>query len=333
MPVYNGEKYVEQTILSLLALDYPDYEIIFSDNHSTDGTAAIIKHYAQKTGRIGYVLTKEFHYYGEYNFNNCLTLGDGEYVAVYHADDVYYRDILRRSAEALAGDASVGAVVARAERIDANGDKIGDGSFFYENSVSDYDFDAALSDALRIGCSPFICSSAMFRRETIKKHGLAWNCEKYKTSSDLGLFLNLLKHAKIKLIRENMLAYRITQTQGSTTVIRNRLGKGNYFLVLRDYRPQIAANKYRPNYYYSVAKDLLVRALNFTYAGEYARSDRRLKAFFRVFWGKFQFLRKFPSAWLMLCLGGGVWLLNRAIPFEAVRKKLVFWAFKLGRAG
>lgn len=333
VPVYNGEKYIERTIISLLNLDYPDYEIIFSDNHSTDDTAAIIKKYAGETGRIQYVLTREHYSYGEYNFNNCLKLGGGEFVAVYHADDIYYRDILKKSAQVLAENDDVGAVVTRGDRIDPGGNKIGDGSFFYTNSVSDYDLESGLSDALRIGCSPFICSSAMFRRRIMDRYNLVWDCKKHRTSSDLGLFLNVLKHCRIKLIQERLMGYRITQSQGSTTVIRNRTDKGNYFLVLRDYRPQIAVNKYRNNYWYSIVKDLLVRALNFAYNGDTRRSDRRIKLFLRIFAGKFGFLYKFPSAYLMLLLGLSLLAVNHLIVFDGLRRRLVIAAFKLGRAG
>ena len=39
MPVYNGERYVDEALRSLLAQDYPNLEIVVSDNASTDQTA------------------------------------------------------------------------------------------------------------------------------------------------------------------------------------------------------------------------------------------------------------------------------------------------------
>ena len=38
MPVYNGEKYIRQALDSLLAQDYANFELVISDNASTDGT-------------------------------------------------------------------------------------------------------------------------------------------------------------------------------------------------------------------------------------------------------------------------------------------------------
>jgi glycosyltransferase involved in cell wall biosynthesis len=46
MPVYNGEKYIMRALDSLLAQDYEKFEIIISDNASTDQTPKNIKEYA-----------------------------------------------------------------------------------------------------------------------------------------------------------------------------------------------------------------------------------------------------------------------------------------------
>ena len=41
MPVYNGEPFIRETLDSLLAQTFTDFELIISDNASTDGTEAI----------------------------------------------------------------------------------------------------------------------------------------------------------------------------------------------------------------------------------------------------------------------------------------------------
>ena len=43
LPVYNGERFLEQTLDSLLAQSYTDFELIISDNASTDRTEEILK--------------------------------------------------------------------------------------------------------------------------------------------------------------------------------------------------------------------------------------------------------------------------------------------------
>jgi glycosyltransferase involved in cell wall biosynthesis len=61
MPVYNGEKYVAETIQSVLSQTYSRIEIIVQDNASTDGTRSILQEIASKYSQI----------YIERNEQNC----------------------------------------------------------------------------------------------------------------------------------------------------------------------------------------------------------------------------------------------------------------------
>ena len=55
MPVYNGEKFIREAIDSLLAQTFSDFELIISDNCSTDKTQEICKEYASKDPRVKYL--------------------------------------------------------------------------------------------------------------------------------------------------------------------------------------------------------------------------------------------------------------------------------------
>jgi glycosyltransferase involved in cell wall biosynthesis len=52
MPAYNGEQYIRKALDSLLAQDYGNFELIISDNASTDATLQICREYAEKDQRI-----------------------------------------------------------------------------------------------------------------------------------------------------------------------------------------------------------------------------------------------------------------------------------------
>ena len=54
MPVYNGERYIRQALDALLAQTFVDFELIISDNASTDRTQDICLDYAAKDNRIKY---------------------------------------------------------------------------------------------------------------------------------------------------------------------------------------------------------------------------------------------------------------------------------------
>ena len=54
IPVYNGEKYLARALDSLLAQSFKDFEIVISDNASTDRTAEICRSYQNKDARVRY---------------------------------------------------------------------------------------------------------------------------------------------------------------------------------------------------------------------------------------------------------------------------------------
>ena len=59
MPVYNGEKYIREALDSLLAQTFTDFELIISDNASTDDTGVICREYAARDPRVRYVRQSE----------------------------------------------------------------------------------------------------------------------------------------------------------------------------------------------------------------------------------------------------------------------------------
>ena len=86
MPVYNGEPYIREALDSLLAQTFTDFELIISDNASTDSTEAICREYAAKDDRIRYVRQAANHGGGA-NFQFVLDEAVGEYFMWAAADD------------------------------------------------------------------------------------------------------------------------------------------------------------------------------------------------------------------------------------------------------
>ncbi len=86
-PVYNAEKFICQALDSLLNQDYEDFELIISDNHSTDSTQDICSNYAAKDKRIRY-FRNETNVGAIRNFNKVFEISQGEYF-MWHAHDDY----------------------------------------------------------------------------------------------------------------------------------------------------------------------------------------------------------------------------------------------------
>jgi glycosyltransferase involved in cell wall biosynthesis len=87
IPVYNGEAFLEETIASIEAQTFPHYEVIVSDNASTDRTEAICRAYAARDGRVRYV-RNERNIGAARNFRQLVALAAGEYFKLANADDL-----------------------------------------------------------------------------------------------------------------------------------------------------------------------------------------------------------------------------------------------------
>ncbi len=86
MPVYNGEPFIREALDSLLAQTFTDFDLIISDNASTDGTEAICQEYAAKDKRIRYIRQTE-NRGATANFQFVLDEAVGEYFMWAAADD------------------------------------------------------------------------------------------------------------------------------------------------------------------------------------------------------------------------------------------------------
>ncbi|MEW6694014.1 MAG: glycosyltransferase [Pseudomonadota bacterium] len=93
MPVYNGAKFIREALDSLLAQTFTDFELIISDNASTDETEAICREYAAKDKRIHYIRQRE-NLGATANFKYVLDEAVGEYFMWAAADDVWDKNWL-----------------------------------------------------------------------------------------------------------------------------------------------------------------------------------------------------------------------------------------------
>ena len=120
IPVFNGERYLAETLDSILCQTYTDIEIVISDNGSTDSTESICREYAANDSRIRY------HRYAEnrgaaWNYNNVFALVQGEYFKWAAADDILAPTLIENCVQVLDEDPAVVLCYARTQAIDARG--------------------------------------------------------------------------------------------------------------------------------------------------------------------------------------------------------------------
>lgn len=93
MPVFNGEKTIEAALDSILGQSHPDFELIISDNASTDRTEEICRQYAKEDCRIHYIRQPQ-NIGAAKNFLYVLEQSQAQYFMWATSDDVKSVDFL-----------------------------------------------------------------------------------------------------------------------------------------------------------------------------------------------------------------------------------------------
>ena len=124
LPTYNGARYIRELLESLVAQDYPNLEILVSDNASTDGTEGIVREVAARDSRVTFERLSA-NLGAAANFHRVLTAARGTYFMWASDHDLWDPRYVASAVEAL--EADPGAVLAYAHTmfIDAAGRELG----------------------------------------------------------------------------------------------------------------------------------------------------------------------------------------------------------------
>lgn len=92
---YNGGKYIDEQLQSIVAQSYNNIEIIIVDDVSTDNTFALVTQWAEKDKRIK-CYRNDVNLGFNKNFEKAISLTRGEYIAISDQDDVWFVDKLEQ---------------------------------------------------------------------------------------------------------------------------------------------------------------------------------------------------------------------------------------------
>ncbi|MSQ15671.1 MAG: glycosyltransferase family 2 protein [Dehalococcoidia bacterium] len=121
MPVYNGARYLEAAINSVLAQTCQDFELIIGNDGSTDGSEEILNGF--KDPRIS-LFNNPSNLGLVPNTNACIARARGNYISCLHQDDLYAPDILEKESNILDQYPNVGLVFSAYNEIDSLGNKL-----------------------------------------------------------------------------------------------------------------------------------------------------------------------------------------------------------------
>jgi glycosyltransferase involved in cell wall biosynthesis len=124
VPVFNGESFIAETLDSLLNQTFCDFEIVISDNASTDRTGEVCRTYAGRDSRIRYYRS-DVNRGAAWNHNRVFELARGEFFKWNSADDLCGPEFLARCVAALESDPTAVVAMTEAVQIDERGEPFG----------------------------------------------------------------------------------------------------------------------------------------------------------------------------------------------------------------
>ncbi len=204
LPTYNSGEFLNQAIDSILQQTFTDFELIISDDCSTDNTPVVIKSYQEQDSRIRYLRnSKNLGIFT--NWNRCLEYAAGEYITIFAQDDMMLPKNLEEKVKILDKYSNVGLVTSSIMVIDTDNhhlnwnwanyseDKLVNGEEWVKNNLGE--------------ANPICCPFVLMRRKSLEKVGGKFNCN-YDYAADLELWLRICLVADLYFVKEILGYYR-----------------------------------------------------------------------------------------------------------------------------
>lgn len=203
IPLYNSERYISETIESVINQTYQNWELIVIDDYSTDSSREIVKEYEKKDTRIR-LIESETNFGGPARPRNIgIENAKGKYIAFLDSDDVWLVEKLEKQVEVLA-DSDYDIIHTLAYSIDTQSNKIG----LLNNQKVYNALHPFLSDLTIFYFSNYVNINTVLMK---KDKDLRFREDKYLVALEDWFFWieNLYNGKHYYLIEENLINYRV----------------------------------------------------------------------------------------------------------------------------
>jgi glycosyltransferase involved in cell wall biosynthesis len=208
IPVYNAQKYLHETIESVLVQTHTNFELILVNDGSTDNSEKIIRQFQKKDNRI--ILKNSKNLGIASALNNAIQISKGKYIARLDADDISLPHRIKKQVKFMEANPSIDVCGSWVEIFGEY-----DNNFIWKFPINDKQLKTRLLFSV-----PFAHPSVMMRQKLIKKFDLKYNLE-YPTVVDYKFWLDVSKHAKFATIPEVLIKYRYIKTSISRVADRD----------------------------------------------------------------------------------------------------------------
>lgn len=200
LPAFNGEKYLEQAIDSVLNQSFSNWELILINDCSTDSTKSIMERYAQNDDRIR-VINNEKNFKVPKSLNEGFASARGKYFTWTSDDNVLMPNMLEKLVGILDRYSDVGCVYSNMIEIDENGETICD-SFFGNKTEA---------DIIATGCG----GSFLYRKELALEVG-PYDPDLFLVE-DYDYWLRIYSRGKVMYLPEALYCFRMHSESQTTT--------------------------------------------------------------------------------------------------------------------
>jgi len=201
MSAYNAAAYIRDSVASILAQTFTDFELIVINDGSKDDTPRILDELAQSDPRIRVIHQQNTGL--TIALNRALALARGMYFARQDADDISYPQRFEKELALIKSDPSIVLVGGNCDDIYADGTK---GLWGAETSDQ-----LARSVYYK---TPFAHSTALMRADICR--ALGGYDETFKTSQDMDMWMRFASRGRIAMVQEPVLLRRIEEGSIST---------------------------------------------------------------------------------------------------------------------
>ena len=216
IPAYNHELYIGTAIESVLNQTFGDFELLISDDYSTDNTVRVINGFSDDRIKTFFFDKNS----GTVNsLNTLINAAEGEYIAVLGSDDIWAPDKLEKQLEVMKNMPDIAACFTLAEVIDGEGNIIQKSDTFpldifnYENAAR-----AKMLCDLFLTGNHFCHSSVMIRTSVHKEIGV-YKLQ-YRQLHDFDMWLRVLLYYPVWIIQDKLVNYRVES--GNNNMSRNQ---------------------------------------------------------------------------------------------------------------
>lgn len=212
LAIYNGEKYMNQAIESILSQTFTDFELIIIDDGSKDKTPELLSKFTDPRIRI---ITNNPNKGLVYSLNLGIAESKGKYIARMDADDISLPERLQRQVDFMENHPEIGICGAWFLSFDDD---------LKENNIVRYPPSDIKLRAQMFVMTPFCHPSVMIRKSVLEKHQLEYSYNYYR-AEDYGLWVELLQFTQGATIPEVLLHYRRHESNETVLADKNPTDK------------------------------------------------------------------------------------------------------------